>query len=126
MELIYPENMPKPKGHYSPALVHKGIIYVSGQLPVSPDKTGHEIGSIEEQLEQVVKNLSNILESAGSNLDNVLRVTIYVSDVELWDRVNAAYSKLFGHHRPARTIVPTRDLHYGYQIELDAIAAVIE
>ena len=115
MELIYPENMPKPKGHYSPALVHKGIIYVSGQLPVSPDKTSHEIGSIEEQLEQVVKNLSNIL-----------RVTIYVSDVELWGRVNAAYSKLFGNHRPARTIVPTRDLHYGYQIELDAIAAVIE
>ena len=126
MEFIYPGNMPKPKGHYSPAVVHKGIIYVSGQLPVSPDKTSHEIGSIEEQLDQVVKNLSNILESAGSNLDNVLRVTIYVSDVKLWDRINAAYSKLFGDHRPARTIVPTRDLHYGYQIELDAIAAIME
>lgn len=126
MEFIYPDTMPKPKGHYSPAVVHNGIIYVSGQLPVSPDKKNHEIGTIEEQLEQVVKNLSEILEVTGSSLDNVLRVTIYISDVKLWDRVNNAYSKLFGEHRPARTIVPTRDLHYGYQIELDAIAAVIK
>ena len=126
MKFIYSDKLPIPKGHYSPAVVHNDIVYVSGQLPVSPNKTAHEIGSIEEQFEQVIENLSHVLEAAGSNINNVLRVTIYVSDIELWGRINVVYSKLFGEHRPARTIVPTRDLHYGYEVELDAIAAVIK
>lgn len=126
MKFIHSDKIPTPKGHYSPAVVHNDIVYVSGQLPVSPDDETMKIGTIEEQFEQVIKNLSNVLEAAGSNLDNVLRVTIYVSDIELWGRINAVYSGLFGQHRPARTIVPTRDLHYGYQVELDAIAAVIK
>lgn len=126
MEFIYSDKIPRPKGHYSPAVVHNDVIYVSGQLPVSPDKEVHEIGTIEEQFEQVIRNLNNVLESAGSNLENVLRVTIYVSDIELWGKINAVYADHFGDHRPARTIVPTRDLHYGYHVELDAIAAVVK
>lgn len=126
MKFISSDKIPTPKGHYSPAIVHNDIVYVSGQLPVSPHKDTHEIGTIEEQFDQVIKNLKNVLEAAGSNLENILRVTIYVSDIELWGRINAVYSNLFGEHRPARTIVPTRDLHYGYQVELDAIAAVIK
>ncbi|NLY44713.1 MAG: RidA family protein [Tissierella sp.] len=126
MKFIYSDKIPTPKGHYSPAVVHNDIVYVSGQLPVAPDKESHEIGTIEEQFDQVIKNLKNVLEAAGSNLSHILRVTIYVSDIELWGRINAVYSDHFGEHRPARTIVPTRDLHYGYHVELDAIAAVIK
>ena len=126
MEYIFSEKGPKPAGHYSPALIHNGIIYVSGQLPVVPGSTSREIGTIEEQFEQVLDNLSSILESAGSDLEHVLRTTVYISDIDLWDKVNAVYTKRFGDHKPARTIVPTRDLHYGYHVEIDAIAAVKE
>ena len=68
------------------------------------------------------KNLSEILKAAGSDIDQVIKTTIYVSDIELWDRVNAVYSSFFGEHRPARAVVPTRDLHFGFQIEIEAIA----
>jgi len=124
MEVISTPNAPKPAGHYSQAIVHNNLVYVSGQLPLDP-KTGEKrIGSIEEQTEQALKNLSEILKAAGSNLNQVMKTTVYISDIELWDRVNAVYSRFFGEHRPARAVVPTRNLHFGFQIEIEAIAAL--
>jgi len=121
---ISTQNAPKPAGHYSQAIVHNNIVYVSGQLPIEP-KTGEKrIGSIEEQTEQALKNLSEILKAAGSNINQVIKTTVYISDIELWERVNAVYSRFFGEHRPARAVVPTRNLHFGFQIEIEAIAAV--
>jgi len=120
---ISTQNAPKPSGHYSQAIVHNNIVYVSGQLPIEP-KTGEKrIGSIEEQTEQALKNLSEILKAAGCNINQVVKTTVYISDIELWDRVNAVYSRFFGGHRPARAVVPTRNLHFGFQIEIEAIAA---
>ena len=124
MDVISTPNAPKPAGHYSQAIVHNNLVYVSGQLPLDP-KTGEKrIGSIEEQTEQALKNLSEILKAAGSNLNRVMKTTVYISDIELWDRVNAVYSRFFGEHRPARAVVPTRNLHFGFQIEIEAIAAL--
>lgn len=124
MRKISTENAPKPAGHYSQAIVHNDLVYVSGQLPIDP-KTGEKrIGSIEEQTEQALKNLSEILKAAGANLNQVIKTTVYVSDIELWDRVNAVYSRFFGEHRPARAVVPTRNLHFGFQIEIEAIATL--
>ena len=121
---ISTQNAPKPSGHYSQAIVHNNIVYVSGQLPIDP-KTGEKrIGSIEEQAEQALKNLSEILKAAGCNINQVIKTTVYISDIGLWDRVNAVYSRFFGEHRPARTVVPTRNLHFGFQIEIEAIAVV--
>ncbi len=118
------QNAPKPAGHYSQAIIHNNIVYVSGQLPIDP-KTGEKrLGSIEEQTEQALKNVSEILKAAGCNLNRVIKTTVYVSDIKLWGRVNAVYSNFFGDHRPARAVVPTRDLHFGFQIEIEAIAAV--
>jgi len=118
------KNAPKPAGHYSQAIVHDNIVYVSGQLPIDP-KTGEKrIGSIEEQTEQALKNLSEILKAAGSNINQVIKTTVYVSDIELWGRVDAVYSKFFGEHRPARAVVPTTKLHFGFQIEIEAVAAL--
>jgi 2-iminobutanoate/2-iminopropanoate deaminase len=82
------------------------------------------IGSIEEQTEQALRNLAEILRAANSGIDQVLKTTVYVSDIQLWDRVNRVYAGFFGAHRPARAVVPTRDLHFGFQIEIEAIAAV--
>lgn len=117
-------NAPLPAGHYSQAIVHNDIVYVSGQLPINPQTGEKRIGSIEEQTEQALKNLSAILEAAGSDINRVLKTTVYVSDIALWDRVNVVYARFFGEHRPARAVVPTRELHFGFQIEIEAIAIV--
>jgi 2-iminobutanoate/2-iminopropanoate deaminase len=124
MRKISTENAPKPAGHYSQAIEHEGIVYVSGQLPINPESDKREVGSIEEQTEQVLANLEAILIASNSSIHRVLKVTVYISDISHWDQVNSTYSRIFGDHRPARAIVPTRDLHFGYQIELDAIAIV--
>ena len=124
MEVILTENTPEPAGHYSQAIVHHNIVYVSGQLPIDL-KTGEKrTGPIEEQTEQVLSNLSDILKAAGSNLNQVLKTTVYLSDIELWPRMNAVYSRIFGNHRPARTVVPTSNLHFGLQVEIEAMAAL--
>lgn len=122
---ISTQNAPKPSGHYSQAMVHNHIVYVSGQLPIDPQTAEKRIGSIEEQTEQALKNLSEILKAAGSDMNQVIKTTVYVSDIELWGRVNAVYSRFFGEHRPARAVVPTRNLHFGFQVEIEAIAAVV-
>jgi len=124
MEVISTLNAPKPAGHYSQAIVHNNLVYASGQLPIDPESGEKRIGSIEEQTEQVLKNLSEILKAAGSNLNQVIKTTVYISDIELWDRVNAVYARFFGEHRPARAVVPTRNLHFGFQIEIEAIATL--
>jgi 2-iminobutanoate/2-iminopropanoate deaminase len=122
---VLTQNAPAPAGHYSQAIVHNGLIYVSGQLPIDPATGERKIGSIEEQTEQAIANLEQILAAAGSELSQVLKTTVYISDIALWDRVNAVYADVFGEHRPARAIVPTKDLHYGLQIEIDAVAVQI-
>ncbi len=126
MEAISTADAPSPAGHYSQAVVHEGVVYVSGQLPIDPHTSEKRIGSIEEQTEQALKNVSKILDAAGSGLDRVIKMTVYLSDIALWDRVNAVYATSFGVHRPARAVVPTRDLHFGFQIEIEAVAAVAE
>ena len=124
MKKISTPNAPKPAGHYSQAIENNGIVYVSGQLPINPKSKEKKVGSIEEQTEQVLSNLSEILEAANSSINQVLKVTIYISDISLWDQVNKTYARIFGAHRPARAVIPTRDLHFGFQIEIDAIATV--
>jgi 2-iminobutanoate/2-iminopropanoate deaminase len=124
MRIISTPNAPPPAGHYSQAIEHDGIVYVSGQLPIDPKSSDKHVGSIEEQTEQVLANLEAILKEAGSAKNRVLKVTVYISDIALWDRINAVYARFFGDHRPARAMVPTRELHFGFQIEVDAIATV--
>ncbi len=124
MQTILTHQAPVPAGHYSQAVVHQGVVYVAGQLPIVPGQKEHVVGSIEEQARQTLSNLNAILVAAGSSREKVLRVTIYISDVSHWALVNSVYAEFFGNHRPARTVVPVGKLHYGYEIELDAIAAL--
>lgn len=122
-EVLTPD-APQPAGHYAQAIVHNELVFVSGQLPINPQSGEKTIGSIEEQAEQALDNVRAILQAAGSDLDCVLKTTVYISDIALWDRVNAVYARFFGQHRPARAVVPTRKLHDGFQIEIEAIACV--
>jgi 2-iminobutanoate/2-iminopropanoate deaminase len=125
MNSIEAVDAPAPGGHYAQALVHNGVVYVSGQLPIEPG-TGRKLSDapVEEQTERVLRNIAAILRAAGSDVDRVLKTTVYVSDIALWDRVNTVYAAFFGSHRPTRAVVPTRDLHFGFLVEIDAVAAV--
>ena len=122
METISTRKAPEPAGHYSQAIVYNDLVFISGQLPVNPESGERIISSIEEQTRQVLNNLRAILEAAGSSMEQVLKVTVYISDLSLWGRLNAVYSEYFRDHRPARVVVPTKELHYGFQVEMEAIA----
>lgn len=124
MKPISAPKAPPAGGHYSHAIVHSGLAFVAGQLPFVPGSTEHKVGTIEEQTEQTLKNVGAVLEAAGSSLAKCVQMTIYISDMELWGRVNATYAKVMGESKPARAVVPVGLLHYGYQIEIQAIGAV--
>lgn len=126
MRQVSTDKAPLPAGHYSQAVVHDGLVFVSGQLPIDPRTGEKKLDGVEEQTRLALTNLAGILEASGSDLNHVLRTTVYISDIKLWDRVNAVYAEVFAGHRPARAVVPTRDLHFGFLIEIDAIAAVVK
>jgi 2-iminobutanoate/2-iminopropanoate deaminase len=74
------------------------------------------------QTRQVLNNLENILIDSGSSMGKVVKTTVYISDISLWGEVNAIYAERFGAHKPARAVVPTRELHFGCIIEIEAVA----
>jgi 2-iminobutanoate/2-iminopropanoate deaminase len=122
MQSVLTPNAPKPGGHYSQAIVHGDLIFVAGQLSIDPSTGERKTGPIEEQTLQALLNLRAILEAAGSDINHVLKTTVFVANIDLWASVNQVYSEFFGDHRPARSIVPTGPLHYGFLIEIEAIA----
>ncbi|HUL56343.1 MAG TPA: RidA family protein, partial [Usitatibacter sp.] len=82
------------------------------------------LATFDEQARRVIDNVFAILEAAGSAPELVLRTTVYIADATQWPAFNAIYAEKFGAHRPARTVVPVGALHYGFLVEMDAIAAV--
>lgn len=113
-----------PAGHYSPAVAVNGFVFISGQLPIDPISGEKIEEGIEAQTEKVLENLEKIIHSAGGTLEDIVKVTVYISDIKLWDQVDDLYSEFFGEHKPARAIVPTNELHYGFKIEMEAIAYI--
>ena len=126
MKKIKLPNAPEPKGHYSPAVVHNGLIFVSGQLPRNAVTGEVETGAIERQTELALRNVEAVLLEANSDLNHILQMTIYVSEMDDWGVVNEVYKQILGEHKPARAIVPVKNLHFGTKIEIQAIAAVKE
>lgn len=126
MKTIATPAAPLARGHYSQAVVHGGLVYVAGQLPLVPEAPERRLETFEAQARQVIANVEAILQAAGSGLEQVLRATVYIADVAHWPAFNAVYAERFGAHRPARTVVPVAALHYGYLVEMDVIAALRE
>ena len=124
MQVVRTDAAPLPAGHYSQGIVHNGVVYVAGQLPMAPGSSDRTVGTMAQQTEQTLRNVEAVLQAAGSGLDKVLQMTIYVSDISLWGEVNVAYARIMGEHKPARAVLPVKELHYGYQIEIQAIAAI--
>jgi 2-iminobutanoate/2-iminopropanoate deaminase len=126
MRAITTDKAPAAGGHYSQAVVHGGVVYVAGQLPLVPGDPKRRLESFEEQAEQVIANVIAIIEASGSSADRILRATVYIADIAHWPAFNAIYARRLGAHRPARTVVPVPALHFGYLVEMDAIAALRE
>lgn len=120
--IVIPEALP-PQGHYSMALRHRGLIYVSGQLGMRPDGSHTADLPFEDQARQAMGNLLSVLAAADLLPENLLKVTAYIVGVANWPVFNAIYAEIMGAARPARTVVPVPELHYGYLVEIDAIAA---
>lgn len=120
-EIFLTENAPQPKGPYSQAVIHNGILYISGQIPIEP-KTNQVIhGTIEEETETVLKNLKAIIEDAGYTIEDVIKVTCYLTDINEFPKFNEIYKKYFTEKPPARSTVQVSDLVLGVKVEVDAI-----
>jgi 2-iminobutanoate/2-iminopropanoate deaminase len=121
---IYPPSMKRPKGHYAPGIVHNGLVFVSGQLPINSEGEP-QLSSIEEQTRVCMQNLETILHSSGSNLSQILKINVFIADISNWPKFNETFAAIMGDHRPARIVVPCNQLNYGCGIEIDCIAAVL-
>ena len=124
MHIVTTDDALKPSGHYSQAITHQGLVYVSGQLPFDWQSGEKILGSAGDQAAAALTNLGRVVEAAGSAREKVLKCTVYIADIADWDEINAAYASFFGDHKPARAIVPTGPLHFGFKVEIDAIAAI--
>lgn len=122
IERISTQDAPAPGGHYSQAIRHGDLIYVSGQLPLRPDGTLKPDSGFEEQAQTALDNLFAVLRAANGDPQRLLKVTAYIVGIENWPRFNAIYAAALGDARPARSVVPVEELHYGCLIEIDAIA----
>jgi 2-iminobutanoate/2-iminopropanoate deaminase len=121
-EAIWPKGGPEPKGPYSPAVVVGDLVFVSGQGPADA-KTGEIVrGEISEQMKTTVENIRIILEGAGSSLENVVKVTVYLSDMDKFGEMNELYKEYFGPVYPARTTIQAGRLPLDIDIEIDVIA----
>ncbi|NIJ39419.1 reactive intermediate/imine deaminase [Sphingopyxis panaciterrae] len=115
---------PPPGGHYAQAVLHRDTLYISGQLGVTNETPNADKVCITDQVNFALGNIAAIARVAGARVDDIVRCTVYVTDITHWDEANRAYAAFFGTHRPARSIVPCGALHFGALIEIEAVVAI--
>jgi 2-iminobutanoate/2-iminopropanoate deaminase len=124
IQVIDTKHAPKAIGPYSQALVHNGLVFVSGQIPFNPATGELVTGSITEQTNQVLSNIAAILKEAGTELNNVVKTTVYLKDMNDFDEMNKEYARHFSNNKPARATVQVARLPKDVSIEIDAISAI--
>lgn len=124
INVIASENAPKALGPYSQALKVGNFIFCSGQIPINPATNTIEATTIEDQTRQVITNLKNVLETAGSSLSNVVKTTVFIKDMNDFAALNGVYAELFGETRPARSCVEVARLPKDVKIEIECIATL--
>lgn len=122
MRLITCDTASPPGGHHSQAAQAGDLIFVSGQLGFEPGTRIKRATTVDQETRNCLQNLRVVLEAAGSSLDQLVKVTIYVSSIEYWATVDDVFADVMGDHRPARAIVPCGPLHAGFNVEVDAVA----
>ncbi|PLZ01196.1 RidA family protein [Burkholderia sp. WAC0059] len=123
---VYPSTpgLATPGGHYSHAVVANGFVFVSGELPITEAGEKLTDAPFEAQAAQVLQNLERALVAAGSGIAQLAQVRVYLDDIGNWPAFNEIYAKWAGSARPARAIVPTGLLHFGFKIEIEATAVL--
>jgi len=119
---IYSNNAPKPIGPYSQAIKHGNMIFISGQIAMDYQNSNIINENIAEETETVMKNIMSILKESGCNFQNIVKCSIFLSDMNLFDEVNKIYSKYFSHPFPARETVEVSKLPKNVNVEISAIA----
>ena len=122
METIIAPKAPAALGPYSAAIKVGELIFTSGQIPADPATGELAPGGIAQQTEQSLKNLSAVLEAAGSGLDQVIKTTCFLTDMTDFAAFNAAYGKYFSEHKPARSTVAVKALPKGALVEIECVA----
>jgi 2-iminobutanoate/2-iminopropanoate deaminase len=122
LAVTYSDRAPQVYGPYSQAITAGDLIYVSGQIPVDPVSMEVVTGGIEEQATQALANLRIVLQTAGSDLDRVVKTTVFLVDFADYAGLNAVYARAFGDHRPARSTVGVSSLPRGVRVEIEAVA----
>ena len=121
MRVVTTDKAPKALGPYSQGYVHNGIFYSAGQIPINPQTDAIEAVSIEEQTEQVCKNLGAVLEAAGTSFNKVLKTTCFLADMNDFAAFNGVYAKYFT-SKPARSCVAVKTLPKNVLCEVEVIA----
>lgn len=120
MEIVKP---PHPSsGHYAAGVISNGMLYISGQTSADPLTGKVPEGGIEAETAMCLSRVENILKSAGIDKNHVVMCRIFVSDMELWGAVNAAYACFFGEHKPARAVYESAHIHHGAHLEMEVVA----
>ena len=123
---VQTDNAPAAIGPYSQAIKANGFVFVSGQVGFDP-KTGEFVpGGVAEQTEQVLKNVSAVLEAAGSSLDQVVKTTVFLADMKEFSAMNEVYAKFFSEPPPARATVAAAGLPRDARVEIEVVALVSE
>ncbi len=124
MKIIATENAPKAIGPYSQAIVLGNMVYCSGSIPLNPSSMKVEATTIETQTEQVFKNMSAILENSGSGLEKVVKTTVFLKNMDDFQKMNGVYERLFKGHAPARSTVQVAKLPLDVMVEIECIATL--
>ena len=125
-ERIQTDNAPAAIGPYSQAIKAGGFVFVSGQIPIDPQTGQFVAGGIAEQTEQVLKNLSAVLEAAGSSLDRIVKTTVFLADMKEFTGMNEVYATFFSGPAPARATVAAAGLPRDARVEIEAVALASE
>lgn len=118
---IVTQNAPEATGPFSQAIIKDGFVFTSGQIYLTPEGKLLE-GTIEEKTHQVLKNLKAVLEETGASFDNVVKTTIYVTDMSVYGKINEVYGQYFSDPFPAREVVCVKELPLGAELEISMIA----
>lgn len=125
MKPVQTNKAPSAIGPYSQAIVAHGVVYTSGQIALTPEGSDELLKeNVDIQTVAVLQNLKAVLEEAGSSLNDVIKTTIFLADMDSFTEVNALYEKAFGEHKPARSTVAVKTLPKNALVEIDAVALV--
>lgn len=126
MKFVQPPFKGENKGHYTPGIISKGMLYVSGQLSIDPDTREVCRGDIRDHARLALDNVDRVLREAGVRRDQVVYCRVFTTKGEYWGPLNEVYAEFFDAHKPGRLVATVPELHFGCLVEIEAVAELDE